>query len=347
MLDANLNRAREALRVLEDVARFALDSEPLAARLKPIRHAISRVPDTLADPSLLLLARDTPGDVGTTIKTSHESTRADLHAIASAAAKRLTEALRVIEETLKLDGISTDPLAPRSIEQARYEIYDIERELLISLAPLRAPQWRLCVLITESLCKLPWQRVAREAIAGGADCLQLREKSLDAADLLARARELVHIARTSSVHVIINDRPDIALLAGAHGVHLGQTDLPIAAVRTLAGNRLLIGISTHNLAEARAAVNAGADYCGVGAMFPTSTKPRDTSGPQYLRDYLADPHLSRIPHLAIGGITPANIANLRASGVRGVAVSSVICGANDPASVARAICSSLAEPAHV
>jgi thiamine-phosphate pyrophosphorylase len=354
MLDANLNRAREGLRVLEDAARFALDDAALVARLKPLRHTISRVPDALAHPARLLACRDTDADVGTTIKTSHESTRDALPSLISAAAKRTTEALRVIEETLKVPGMvaPTGADLPRSIEHARYALYQIERDFDASVATrarrAHPAQWRICVLITESLCARPWLDVARQAIAGGADCLQLREKTLESAELLTRARALVALARhaDSPVAVIINDRPDIALLAAADGVHLGQTDLPMSEVRRLAhaagSPQLLIGSSTHDLAEARAAIAAGADYCGIGAMFTTTTKPRPTSGLTYLQQYLADPALAQTPHLAIGGITPENIAAIRAGGATGIAVSSSVCGASDPAAVVRTLRAALA-----
>jgi thiamine-phosphate pyrophosphorylase len=350
MLDANLNRAREGLRVLEDAARFALDDAALVARLKPLRHAISRVPDALAHPARLLASRDTDADVGTTIKTPQESSRDALPALISAASKRTTEALRVIEETLKVPGVlalATSVDLPRTIEHARYALYQVERDLAHALAARarrdRPAQWRICVLITESLCTLPWLDVARHAIDGGADCLQLREKSLDSADLLSRARALVALARQAStpVSIIINDRPDIALLARADGVHLGQTDLPITDVRHLARDHgtpdLLIGSSTHDLAEAHAAIAAGADYCGIGAMFTTTTKPRPTSGLAYLQQYLADPALAPTPHLAIGGISPDNIATLRTGGARAIAVSSCVCRASDPAAIVRSL----------
>jgi thiamine-phosphate pyrophosphorylase len=175
--------------------------------------------------------------------------------------------------------------------------------------------------------------------------VQLREKALEGGELLARARRLVEIVRevrgeerAGLPAVVVNDRPDVALLAGADGVHLGQTDLPIAEVRRLAGFRLLVGVSTANLEQARAAVRGGADYCGVGPMFATRTKDKPVlSGPEYLRGYVGDPATSLRPHLAIGGITPENVGRLYEVGCRGIAVSAVVCGAEDPAGVCRAL----------
>ncbi|MFT3684150.1 MAG: thiamine phosphate synthase [Phycisphaerales bacterium] len=199
------------------------------------------------------------------------------------------------------------------------------------------------MLVTESLCRggRPWLEVATEAIAGGADCIQLREKSLQDGELLARAKSLVQ-AVGGRAAVIVNDRADIALAAGATGVHLGQEDAPVSAVRELAGDRLLVGVSTHDLIEARRAMHDGADYVGVGAMFPTSTKVRETSGPAYLRAFLEFTRETRpLPHVAIGGITPENVANLIEAGCRGVAVSGVVCASMDPAGVCTALRSAL------
>jgi thiamine-phosphate pyrophosphorylase len=333
MIDANADRAREALRVMEDAARFGLDHAALCADLKSIRHDLREALGRF-DPGLLLASRDTPGDVGTTISTEAEGRRSGMRDMAAAASSRLAEALRAIEECAKVAGADS-----AAIEALRYRAYGAEQALTLAFGAGHCPQWRLCVLLTESLCAHhPWERVAELAIEGGADCLQLREKGLDDAELLDRARRLVALARPRGVSVVINDRPDIALLAEADGVHLGQTDLPVGEVRRLAGFRLLIGCSTANLEQARAAVLAGADSCGVGPMFPSMTKAKPRlSGPEYLRAYLADPVLATRPHLAISGITPENIGELTALGCRGVAVSGAVCAAQRPDEAARAL----------
>ncbi|MBX9738388.1 MAG: thiamine phosphate synthase [Phycisphaerales bacterium] len=346
IIDANLNRAREGLRVVEDVARFHLNDSALCERIKVARHALQQCVEAAGWTEFeLQSARDTPGDVGTTIKVDTELTRSSMRDVAIAAGKRVGEALRSIEEAAKIRGGGG---GSAGIEGLRYRVYDIEKAIVLAFgaaahgsAAQACPQWRLCVLITEAMCKRAWWEVAREAIAAGADCIQLREKTLTDRELLGRARRLVGIASSGSgagaggarASVIINDRPDIAVLSGADGVHLGQDDLSVADARRIGGERLLIGVSTHSLEEARAAVGAGADVCGVGAMFLTTTKSRETSGEKYLRAYLADERLRRVPHLAIGGITPENVGELAAAGCRGVAVSSVVCGADSPGRV--------------
>ncbi len=345
MIDASANRAREALRVMEDVARFVLDDADLSASLKNIRHDLGVALGDTANAGALLAARDTPGDVGTAISTPGEYRRENMGSVAAAAAKRLTEALRSIEECLK---IGPDGGGAKAIEALRYRAYDVEKRLLLALGTGRARQWKLCVLITEPLCELPWEEVVHQAIEGGADCLQLREKSLSDAALLRRARRLVAITREMSreVSVVINDRPDIAILSGADGVHVGQEDLPIEEIRKLAGFSLLIGISTGSIDRALAAARAGADTCGVGPMFQTTTKDKPTlAGPAYLREYLANPATARVPHLAIGGITPENIAQLAAVGCQGVAVSAAVIKKQRPAVACRALRDGLA-PTH-
>ncbi len=334
ILDANLNRVREGLRVLEDTARFGCNDAAISRELKGLRHELSEVVAMLSvTPSELLDARDTTGDVGTAISTTGEQRRQDLDAIVHAAAGRLAEALRSIEECCKAMG-KID--AAKRVEAMRYASYTLHQRLAGRLER-NATQYALCVLITERLCSQPWQAVAEAAVAGGADCLQLREKELADAELLRRAQWLVSLAGSRAA-VFVNDRVDIAMLACASGVHLGQTDLPVRDARKLAGSRLLVGVSTENIAQARQAVADGADLCGVGPMFATTTKDKPRlAGPAYLREYLRDEMTGNVPYLAIGGISPMNVVELVASGCRGIAVSSVVCNASNP----RKICEEL------
>jgi thiamine-phosphate pyrophosphorylase len=331
MLDANANRAREALRVMEDAARFALNDAKLCGELKSIRHELRAALDLLP-PGWLEANRDTAGDVGTAISTDQELTRAGLFDIVVAAGKRLSESLRVIEELSK----TIHEHAARQIESLRYRAYEVESRLQLRFGCGRAAQWRLCLLLTCSMCKRPWRETLRAAIGGGADCVQVREKQWDDATFIRHVREVIDVAHPLGASVIVNDRADVALAAGADGVHLGQRDLSVREVRRMAGRTLIVGVSTHNMNEARLAVEAGADYCGVGAMFATALKPAQLpSGVEYLRDFLQ--HFPHQPHLAVGGITPANVAHVLAAGARGIAVSSAICQADDPASVASAL----------
>ncbi|MCE9591685.1 MAG: thiamine phosphate synthase [Planctomycetes bacterium] len=332
IIDANANRAREALRVMEEAARFVLDDAELTEGIKRLRHDLAA--------AMLMVEgmeenRDTPGDVGTTVKTEREAKRESVAAVVVAAGKRLSEALRAIEEYGKTLGARVPGFA-RSIEALRYRGYDLEQKLNRAMATGAAKQWRLCVLISQEICRdRDWWRVAQAAVEGGADCIQLREKTMDAGELLSRSIRLVTLCRPRGVSVVINDRPDVALLSGADGVHLGQGDLPCGEARRLVGTQLLIGVSTSELDQAKTALRDGADYCGIGPMFNTNTKLKDVIvGPAYAKEFTA---WGKMPHLAIGGINPTNVRELVAAGARGVAVSFAICSAFDPAAVIRDI----------
>jgi thiamine-phosphate pyrophosphorylase len=256
IIDANLNRAREALRVVEDYARFALDDQSLCASLKQLRHDL--VEATAPWSRDAMFHRDTPGDVGTTTKTTSEQSRQDMAHVVTAAGKRLGEALRVIEEVLKTEN----PAHASKVESIRYRFYEVEQQIAFTLrsAACVFASVRLYVLVTESQCRQPWLDAAREAIEGGADCLQLREKSLDGGEFLRRAKQFVALCRAHKVISIINDRADIALAAGADGVHLGQDDLPAREARKLLGSGKIVGVSTHRIEQARQAILDGADY---------------------------------------------------------------------------------------
>lgn len=338
ILDANLNRAREAMRVMEDIARFALDDGALAAGVKTLRHDLRSAAGSLAlAEGAIEFNRETPGDAGTSHTTPGERRREGLVDVALAAGKRLGEALRVLEET----GKTLDPEFAAAIKPLRYRGYDLESRLLLRLGTGRARQWTLCVLLTRSLCRRPWTHVLQGAIDGGADCIQVREKEIDGGELARHVREVIAVARPRGVSVIVNDRVDVALAAGADGVHLGQHDLSVREARRICGRELLIGVSTHDLAEADAAVAAGADSCGVGAMFSTSLKAeRIPSGIAYLKAFI-ERHPAT-PHLAIGGVTPANVGRLAEAGARGVAASSAVCGADDPEQAARELAAAFA-----
>jgi len=327
IIDANANRSREALRVMEEAARFLLDDADLTAALKSLRHDLAAALQSING---LELHRDTPGDVGVDLSTRSERDRASAAEVVIAAGKRLSEALRAIEEY----GKTIDSAMAQKIERLRYRAYELEKRLIHRFSAGLARQWRLCVILTAPRkwgvnlqTRGTW---AQRILNAQPDCVQLREKGLDDDELLRRARWLVDHASPATT-VIINDRPDIALMSGAHGVHLGQHDLPCAEVRKMVGRQLLIGVSTSRIEEAQQAIEDGADYCGVGPMFASETKQKDVIvGPAYVREYV---EWNRLPHLAIGGIAPGNIEALRGAGVRGVAVCGAICNADDPAAM--------------
>lgn len=328
LLDANANRAREALRVMEDYARFVLDSQELSLALKTLRHQMAEALAPVL--TAAILHRDTPDDVGTTNKVPRELHRAGVGEVVTAAGKRLGEALRALEEFCKI----ADPAAAAKIEGIRYAAYDLELRLARTLRPADSfRRVRLYVLLTESVCAGDWLAAARGALEGGADCIQLREKTLDGGEWLRRAKVLAEKCHRAGALFIVNDRVDIALASGADGVHVGQSDLPAIEVRKLIGAERILGVSTHNVAQARQAVLDGADYVGIGPVYPSRTKPRDfVAGLAAAREVAA---AIKIPAIAIAGIDGGNVDDVLATGVSGVAISRAVIGCADVKKAAR------------
>lgn len=165
------------------------------------------------------------------------------------------------------------------------------------------------------------------ALKGGVTCVQLREKALDEAAFLQEARELCALCRRYGVPFIVNDSVEIALACGADGVHVGQEDLAAGEVRRRVGEDMILGVSVHTVEEARRAVRDGADYLGLGAVFPTSTKADvDVMPGETLRAICG---AVEVPTVAIGGVKRGNLLQLSGSGVDGAALVSAIFGAED------------------
>jgi thiamine-phosphate pyrophosphorylase len=177
------------------------------------------------------------------------------------------------------------------------------------------------------------ETVLEAAIAGGVRMVQLREKEWPSGQLLPIAERMRERCRRAGVTFIVNDRLDMALAVDADGVHLGQDDLPSRAARPLLRRGMLLGRSTHSLAQARAAQAEGADYVAVGSMFPTASKPDfELVGPELIRTVRRE---ITVPLVGIGGITLENLAEVILAGADGVAVISAVCAADDPAVATR------------
>ncbi|MEF8980014.1 MAG: thiamine phosphate synthase [Haloarculaceae archaeon] len=178
--------------------------------------------------------------------------------------------------------------------------------------------------------------VVAAAIDGGVDVVQVREKHRSAREQLAVARELRELTREAEVALVVNDRVDVATAAGADGVHLGDDDLPVEAAREQLGPDALIGRSVSTVEAAREAEAAGADYLGVGALFPTGSKDvPDEEGDLGLDVVRAVDDAVEIPFVGIGGITPENAADVVSAGADGVAVISAITATEDPEAATR------------
>lgn len=327
-VDANANRAREALRVLDDYCRFVLGDRVLTAEAKALRHELSGL-IALIPVHLLNESRDTVGDVGLETKTAGEIARGATADVARINCKRLQEALRSLEEFGKI----VLPEIVHGVESIRYRSYTLERALSIGAdAQSALARARLHVLLTVSKCQASLDWTIAEAAAGGASIFQLREKGLTDRELLERARSVRLWTRKAGALFIVNDRPDIARLAEADGVHLGQDDMSVAEARKIVGPTLLIGVSTHNVDQVRKAVIDGASYLGIGPTFPSDTKKfEQLAGLAFVREAMA---MTTLPTFAIGGINTTNIAEVVEAGAKRVAVSAAICQADEPQAMA-------------
>lgn len=199
---------------------------------------------------------------------------------------------------------------------------------------------RLCLLATRRVSRRPLAEAVAAACRGGALFVQVREKEAPDDVVLVLARELGAVVRAAGGLLLVNDRVEVAREAGADGVHLGPGDMDPREARRILGPDPLIGITTHDLAQANRAVAAGADYVGIGPVFPTRTKgvPVRVIGPEAAgRVARAVP----VPAFAIGGIAPGNAGRLRAAGCGRAAVCAGILAADDPEAAAREILAAL------
>lgn len=339
ILDAAANRAREGLRVVEDYARFVLNDPFLTEQLKELRHELARAMQMLPA-TALLQHRDTLHDVGTTLKMPSEGQRQDAAAVLTANWKRLQEALRSLEEFSK-----PLPESPAThFESLRYRCYTLERAMAVNKASnAKLGLAKLYLLLDCRADEEEFHTLAAKLIASPVDVIQLRDKQADDRTLLKRGLLLRQLLRDRAASLgrtplfIFNDRPDLAVLCDADGVHVGQAELPVAAARQIVGPDRLIGVSTHSLDQARQAVLEGADYLGVGPTFPSRTKDFSVfPGLDLLRQVAAE---ITLPAFAIGGIQAGNLVSVLQTGFHRIAVGSAILTAVEPV----AACEQLAD----
>ncbi len=342
ILDAAANRAREGLRVVEDYARFVLNDPFLTEQLKQVRHELAGAMQAL--PAAALLAqRDTLTDVGTAISTAAEDQRHDAAHVLVANWKRLQEALRSLEEFSK-----PLPHSPaKQFEALRYRCYTLERALAVNAASKQRLGEARLYLLLDCRAKLEaFRALAMNLIEAPLDVIQLRDKQADDRKLLEHGMLLRQLLRERAAShgraplFIMNDRPDLAVLCDADGVHVGQEELPVAAARKIVGPERLIGVSTHSLDQARQAVLAGADYIGVGPTFPSQTKQFAAfPGLELLRTVAAE---ITLPAFAIGGINAQNLHDVRAAGFSRIAAGNAILAEANPRSMIESLQARLA-----
>ncbi len=314
---------------MEEYCRFSLNHPALAAKTKQLRH---RLCDALAklDSMKLLCSRDIVGDVGKDLKVDGQLSRKSIEDCFTAAAKRASEALRALAEASQ----AIDPNIASVMEKLRFEVYSLEKETVLKASAaekFRNVHLYVLINVTPEIPENKMMDLARACIAGGADCLQLRAKKLSDKTLLNLAERFTSLCKDNSTISIINDRVDIAVLAGANGVHLGQNEIGLESARNLAKTPLILGSSTHLENELQQAIASGSDYIALGPAFASPTKPKlQTAGLDYLRKALPLLNEAGIFHVAIGGINQNNIESLLNIGIRTVAVSSAVCDSENP-----------------
>ena len=329
VVDANLNRSGEALRVIEDSLRFVVCDSSLTSVCKTLRHELGGLAIKIRKRLRPESVRDAAGDVGATTSQASEYVRNDVFQIVGANFSRVRESLRTLEEYCK----TLDSTWAMQLEALRYRVYDLQRAVVNLLySGQRLESVTVCVLVDVCRDKASFGETVQAIINGGAQMIQLRDKTADSRTLLDRAEVLVGITRKNSVVSIVNDRVDIAVAAGADGVHLGQDDLSVAAARKIGGANVLIGVSTHSVDQAQQAVWDGANYIGVGPTFASTTKSfQSFPGIELVRQVAAS---VSIPAMAIGVITIENVDQVIFAGLGRVAVSGAVLRSDQPIAAA-------------
>lgn len=337
LLDAAANRAGEGLRVVEDYVRFMLDDMHLTEAWKTLRHDLTAVLAEIPWP-VRSAARQTQHDVGTGLSTEAEKSRRDAAEVARTNAVRVQQSLRSLEEYAKLlDG----DLAAR-FEALRYRSYTLAAAVETtgdSLQRLEAVQLYVLTDGRESLAA--FDALITSLVAAGVGAIQLRDKQLADRELLDRARRLRQTTQGTSTLFLMNDRADLAALARADGVHVGQDELTVHDARAVVGPQSLVGVSTHSIEQARQAVLDGANYIGVGPTFTSQTKQFDQFvGIELLQQVAAE---IRLPTFAIGGIDANNLSDVLETGIQRIAVSATIIDAADPTIAAKRLLTAVSE----
>lgn len=339
LIDANLNRAAEGLRFLEDVGRMLLDDAGLSQRLKDLRHYLVR--GDVGFNRRLLQSRDAAGDVGVDLTVPGEDGQQDLPSAVVANSRRVQESLRVLEEMARLPGA---PLDTEKLRHARFSLYEIEQGLLMKLlrrVKLDRLHGLYVIIDTQALRGRSHREVAEAAVRGGAGIIQLRDKQLGKKGLLAAARQLKDLCAEHGALFIVNDYLDVALAVDADGLHVGQEDLPVETARRLLPPDKILGGSARTVAGALAARAAGADYLGVGAMYRTPTKQTaEVVGPERLREVKA---AVSVPLVGIGGIDKDNIDKVMAAGADAAAVIGAALDADDITGAVRQLVAGIEE----
>ncbi|MFA6448837.1 MAG: thiamine phosphate synthase [bacterium] len=327
-LDANLNRAVEGVRVAEDVVRFGHDDGALAARFRKVRHGLRAAAGMLpGGAEALVAARDSRGDVARNAPPVAASQKRDVLAVNL---KRAQEAARVLEEISKQFSTA----AAAQFGEMRFNLYDLERDAARYFGSIGGPRrmpktpFLYAVASYEDFYSGGSFKTLKALLSAGAGMIQLRDKNVEDKERLARALRVGRYFKNKNSLFVVNDRVDLALAAGSDVVHLGQDDLPVAEGRKIAGDKLLIGFSSHSYAQAMKGLEQKPDYLAVGPIFSSPTKPGGKPVTPKLIERVAA-KAGDIPIVAIGGITVGNTEQVFDAGASGAAMISALTGSRD------------------
>lgn len=334
ILDANLDRAREAIRTIEEWCRFGLEDVDLCAHCKQMRQELAQW-----HKEEFRRARNTTDDPATGLSHANEVSRVDVQAVLRANMGRLQEALRVLEEYGKV----ADPNLGAAMKQMRYQVYTLESQLLAhevsNLGQIRRQKLQAASLYLVTMPVDNIVAVVESALQGGVQIVQYRQKDGEDGTRLAIAQQLCDLCHQYEALFLVNDRVDMAIAVGADGIHVGQTDLPVSSVRQIlnanGGNALqyIIGQSTTNPQELEIALNNQVDYVGVGPVYATPTKPNKAAAGNEYVSYAA--RNIQIPWFAIGGIDEHTLQEVIAAGAKRVAVVRALMQAEHPDLIAK------------
>ena len=316
IIDVNLNRASEGLRVIEDGMRFVLNDLQLTQKLRKLRHSLKKVTEKIPEfsPDKLISYRDSEKDVGIEFQ---EGRREGFKDLIRANFRRVEEAERSLEEFSKLLSL---PSLGMEFKKFRFQTYCLEKEVETRLRDTY--NFTLYVIADPNLMGEDFEKKIQDTIHNGATVIQLREKNSSTLRFLERALMLKEIISKKTLF-IVNDRVDIAIASQADGVHLGQDDLPVPVARQILGEDKIIGVSTHSIKEAQRAEEEGANYIAIGPIFSTQTKP-DSGPPKGVSIISQVKKKVHIPVIAIGGINKENVQEVLKAGADGIAVISAV-----------------------
>ncbi len=320
LIDANLDRAREGLRVMEDWCRFGLKRSDFSIQIKDWRQQLG-----IHHHNFYRKARLTSNDPAMGVSHPLQKVRSSPEAVFIANSSRVQEALRVIEEFTRI----TDPKLCDIATKIRYETYEIEIKILNTAEGINKRQTlKDCSLYLITTNSRDLEKIVLQALKAGVKIVQYREKLLHDKEKVSQAKCLASLCKKYNSLFIVNDRIDIALAVDADGIHLGQEDITPKIARALLGDEKIIGRSTHCLEDIKDAEVEGCDYIGIGPIFPSKTKKQlNPIGINYLKKGLNE---TLLPAFAIGGINSSNISELNKINNPRIAVSDAIINSTNP-----------------